>query len=258
MKTLPTLTLLRRLRGQPGHLSASREEVATPLFHLWLAFAGLLAFAFFLLYWQGVWAALLAADPTFLTLVIVLLFLVCTIWAGGRAWQLERQQQGMQAFAQAAKAGRAACDAWLSQSGPLWAREHFSALLAKGEHWREHDALSQLLAEKASAPHEMAWWVNGVLLKLGLLGKVIGFSIMAMQLGSMEAFDPSQTAAILKTLTGGLGIALLTTITGLTANILLGLQLIRLDRQADFITAQAIEIAECLLPRMQPATTKDA
>lgn len=246
MKPLHMFTLLRNLH-RPPHF-ARREENSTPLFHLWLAFAGLLSFAFLLLYWQGIWAALLSADPTFLTVIIVLLFLACTFWAGMRAWKLEQEHQGLIAFEQSLSSGKVACEQWLAEHEPLWARLHFRALIAKGEHWREHNALNDLLAEKASAPHEMVWWVNGVLLKLGLLGKVIGFSIMAMQLGSMEAFDPSQTAAILKTLTGGLGIALLTTITGLTANILLGLQLIRLDRQADFITAKAIHIAEVSLP----------
>ena len=98
----------------------------------------------------------------------------------------------------------------------------------------------------------MAWWVNGVLLKLGLLGKVIGFSIMALQLGALDNFDASQTSNILKTLTGGLGIALLTTMTGLTANILLGIQLMRLDRFADSLTAKAIQIAEVDLIRILP------
>jgi biopolymer transport protein ExbB/TolQ len=69
-------------------------------------------------------------------------------------------------------------------------------------------------------------------------------------LGSLESFDAGQTSAVLKTLTGGLGIALLTTMTGLTANILLGLQLIRLDRFADTLTAKAIKIAEVDLGEM--------
>ena len=77
----------------------------------------------------------------------------------------------------------------------------------------------------------------------GLLGKVIGFSILALQLGQMDSFDPSQSAQLLKSLTGGLGIALLTTVTGLTGNILLGLQLMRLDRFADALVADALALS---------------
>jgi hypothetical protein len=81
--------------------------------------------------------------------------------------------------------------------------------------------------------------VNGLQLKLGLLGKVIGFSMLAMQIGHMQSFDQSQAQEMLRDLTSGLGVALLTTMVGLVANILLGLQLTRLDRYADEFLAQA-------------------
>ncbi|MDZ4057833.1 MAG: hypothetical protein U1D69_12915, partial [Polynucleobacter sp.] len=77
----------------------------------------------------------------------------------------------------------------------------------------------------------------GIQLKLGLLGKVIGFSILAIQIGQTESFDAAQSQALLKSLTSGLGIALLTTMVGLVGNILLGLQLTRLDRYADALVA---------------------
>ena len=84
-----------------------------------------------------------------------------------------------------------------------------------------------------------AWWVNGIQIKLGLLGKVIGFSILALQIGEIQSFDPSEAQTLLKSLTAGLGVALLTTMVGLVGNILLGLQLTRLDRFADEIVARA-------------------
>ena len=79
--------------------------------------------------------------------------------------------------------------------------------------------------------------VNGIQLKLGLLGKVIGFSILALQIGRIQSFDASQSQDLLRSLTTGLGIALLTTMVGLVGNILLGLQLTRLDRYADRLLA---------------------
>jgi uncharacterized membrane protein AbrB (regulator of aidB expression) len=95
------------------------------------------------------------------------------------------------------------------------------------------------LLEHTHGPHSTAWWVNGVQLKLGLLGKVIGFSVLAMQIGQIQSFDPSQAQDLLRNLTSGLGVALLTTMVGLVGNILLGLQLTRMDRFADDIVAQA-------------------
>jgi len=79
--------------------------------------------------------------------------------------------------------------------------------------------------------------VNGIQLKLGLLGKVIGFSILALQIGHVQSFDLSQSQDLLRSLTTGLGVALLTTMVGLVGNILLGLQLTRLDRYANRLVA---------------------
>ncbi len=53
----------------------------------------------------------------------------------------------------------------------------------------------------------------------------------------MQSFDAAQSQDLLRTLTTGLGVALLTTMVGLVGNILLGLQLTRLDRYADALVA---------------------
>ena len=68
---------------------------------------------------------------------------------------------------------------------------------------------------------------------------MIGFSILALQIGQMQSFDVSQSQDLLRSLTMGLGVALLTTMVGLVGNILLGLQLTRLDRFADQLVTQA-------------------
>ncbi len=204
------------------------------LFLLWAAYAGLLAAAVIVLYQLGVWAILLKADPTGLTVAILLLFAACTAWAGARAWHLGCQRE---ALAQAVAAAPGTAD----PADRRWARAYVTAR-------RRSDIQAQVardrLSELTHGPHEMAWWFNGIQLKLGLLGKVIGFSILALELGQMQSFDPSQSAVILKTLTGGLGVALLTTMAGLTCNILLGLQLMRLDRYADLLVADILALDE--------------
>lgn len=214
--------LVRRLPGA-ARPSLSLEQQPQGLFLLWLAWMGLLWLGAALLWQHGVWHRLLRADPTGLTLVIVLLFGACSLWAGRRAWRLGQEWQALQ------------------EGQPGWAWDYLQGRSHPG---CDRGVLQQLLAEQAQGSHEMAWWLNGMQLKLGLLGKVIGFSILALELGQMEGFDPQQSARLLKSLTGGLGIALLTTITGLAGNILLGLQLMRLDRFADALLAQTLKLGE--------------
>ena len=190
---------------------------AEPLWLEWLTLAGLFAFATWLLGARGVWQLLLHADPTGITFVIIVIFAAATLWCGVRARELGRQHAALQ-----------------REEG--WAAEYWQALAAAP---RDADAPLDLLLERTHGPHSTAWWVNGIQLKLGLLGKVIGFSVLALEIGQIQNFDPAQSAQLLRSLTTGLGVALLTTMVGLVGNILLGLQLTRLDRFADELVAQA-------------------
>jgi hypothetical protein len=199
-----------------------------PLWLEWVALAGLFAFAAWLLGVRGVWQLLLQSDPTGITFVIIVIFAAATVWSGGRARELGRQHaQMLQAIARGS--GRA-------EPGAGWAAQYWRDLAAAP---RDTGAPLDLLLERTHGPHGTAWWVNGIQLKLGLLGKVIGFSVLALEIGQIQTFDPAQSAQLLRSLTTGLGVALLTTMVGLVGNILLGLQLTRLDRFADELVAQA-------------------
>ena len=199
-----------------------------PIWFEWLALAGMFVFAAWLLGLQGVWALLFTSDPTGITLVIVVVFTLATLWSGARSLELARQRAALDA----ATAGGAAS---LCAAGS-WAESYWAALRAAPQ---DANAPLDILLERTHGPHTTAWWVNAIQLKLGLLGKVIGFSILALHIGQMQGFDAAQSQDLLKSLTSGLGVALLTTMVGLIGNILLGLQLTRLDRYADELVTQA-------------------
>jgi hypothetical protein len=202
----------------PARQQRSTAAPAEPLWFEWLALAGLFVFAAWLLGARGVWSLLLNSDPTGITFVIIIVFTVATLWSGVRARELTLERQ--------------AADARL----PGWAASYWAALGAAPV---DETAPLDLLLERTHGPHATAWWVNAIQLKLGLLGKVIGFSILALQIGQIQNFDPAQAQELLKSLTTGLGVALLTTMVGLVGNILLGVQLTRLDRYADELVAVA-------------------
>ncbi len=211
-------------------LHRRHDRPAEPLWLEWLTLVGAFAFCTWLLGLKGVWALLLGADPTGLTLVILVVFAASTIWCGQRSRELQRQRLLLTQPLQARIGERS------------WAADYTAALQA------DAGTAGDLLLEHSHGPHGTAWWVNGIQLKLGLLGKVIGFSMLALSLGKLQSFDPSQSQDLLRSLTGGLGVALLTTMVGLVGNILLGLQLTRLDRFADALVADI----------QRAAITKDA
>jgi len=220
-------------------------SVADQLFFQWLSFVGLLIFASFLMWRANIWGVLVAADPTGITLMIIAVFAGSTFWVGIRAWSLMNERQSLDAWKLAAISYAPSA---LPDNGDTAVHAYFSALLDKSRR-RDYDnaQLTEVLAERLHGPSESAWWVNGIQIKLGLLGKVIGFSILAIEISQIQNFDASQSQTLLKTLAGGLGIALLTTAVGLVANMLLGVQLVRLDRCGDGILADSLELAETKL-----------
>lgn len=88
--------------------------------------------------------------------------------------------------------------------------------------------------------------IANTLVILGLLGTVVGFIVMIGQL-DLQGTDTAQIQALLAQMTKGMGIALVTTLVGLCANLLLGIQLLLLDRLADRV-AGAILDAEAIHP----------
>ena len=214
--------------NDPRVAARGRATVVEPLWFEWLVLVGLFVFASWLLGVQGVWMLLLRSDPTGITLVILVVFVVATLWTGARSRELTQQRLALEA------ASAQGFPAMASAAG--WAAEYWAALATAP---RDSGAPLDLLLERTHGPHSTAWWVNGIQLKLGLLGKVIGFSILALQIGQLQSFDASQSQDLLRSLTMGLGVALLTTMVGLVGNILLGLQLTRLDRFADQLVTQA-------------------
>ena len=183
-----------------------------PLWLEWFALAGMLAFGGWLLGLRGVWALLLTSDPTGLTLVITAVFVASTLWCGARSRELQRQRGLLAGLQSGWQHGLRTATARPDLQGPGWAGQYLAALQARPQ---DDNAPLDLLVEAAQGPHHTAWWVNGIQLKLGLLGKVIGFSVLALQIGQIQSLDATQSQDLLKSLTAGLGIALLTTMLGL-------------------------------------------
>ncbi len=102
----------------------------------------------------------------------------------------------------------------------------------------------EILLEHLKGPHETGWFLTGTLVKLGLLGTVIGFILMLSSVSSVVTLDPSQIHLFFSEMTHGMRVALNTTLVGLLGTMLLGAQYLLLDRGADKLLANAIHFIE--------------
>ena len=87
----------------------------------------------------------------------------------------------------------------------------------------------ELLQDELSNRHALGYLAVDILLKLGLTGTVIGFILMLLPIGEIKDFDPQILQKLLGTMSGGMAVALYTTLTGLVTSMLLKFQYFLLD-----------------------------
>ena len=124
-------SLLKQLK------TANPQWDVEPLWFEWLVLLGLFVFSTWLLGIKGVWHLLISSDPTGITLVIIAVFAVSTLWCGIRSRELAQQRDWLD---QAAVRG---LEGLLSAQG--WAGEYWSALAANPQ---DSAAPLDLLMEK--------------------------------------------------------------------------------------------------------------
>lgn len=211
MKLLVLRAATRR-GAPPPRRGADLPTLAQRLFWGWAVGAGLALFVAWWLQWHGLWRQLVEGDPSGISVLIVVLAAVAVGWCGVRAWALQAQ----------------------AQPDSQWRRQ------AAREYAGAPEVAAQLIAERCHGPHETAWWFAAAAIKLGLLGTVVGFIVMAAQIGKLPGFELDQVQTLLKQMTGGMAIALYTTLVGLIAHLWLSLQLLLLDRVADRLAADLL------------------
>lgn len=100
------------------------------------------------------------------------------------------------------------------------------------------------LDRRVRSGQRYGWLIADLMIKLGLIGTVVGFVIMLGSVSLLENFDVSTMQQLLTHMTGGMQVALFTTLTGLVSGLLLGVQYHFLDGQADALITEIEEMSE--------------
>lgn len=201
----------------------------TPLYG-WLLLFGLMLFGTFLLWHYELLRLVQEQDQTRLSIIILVLFLLTTLYLGWCSMRLSRESS--RAEQEDSDAGG-------------WAADHLRLVRQLQESGSDlaHEPLLARLVEKVHSGHSSGWFISDLLLRLGLIGTVIGF---VMMLGSVYNLDGDGAYALkqlLGEMGGGMQVALFTTLTGLGSAILLSIQCHWLDRCADRLVSRIIELA---------------
>lgn len=119
-------------------------------------------------------------------------------------------------------------------------RESLQASSSSGEN--KH--ILEIYADQLRSPVEIGWFIVDILIRLGLIGTIIGFILILHTLVGGPLPEASEIQDLLISMSGGMGTALFTTLAGLVTATLLGLQYMILGRSVETLVAALIRIDE--------------
>ena len=193
-----------------------------PLFLYALILLGLIVFGFFLLGVSGLLALALTSDRSMISWAIFALYVMATghwLW---RAWRLEQERRLLAQVEAPEEDGE-------QVPFPSGCLLEVCLQRLEGKPPERQAALIETLGDELTNTHAAGHFISDLLLKLGLTGTVIGFILMLLPIGNIGEFDPSLMQQLLSAISGGMAVALYTTLAGLVTSTLLKLQYHMLD-----------------------------
>ena len=208
----------------------------------WTIYTGVMIFLLWFSWQLHILIQIFINDPTKITFLIALFFIGGTIHCGIRANYLSDQLNAIADIEDKIISWES--DDSLPSQFLKTITKSLEGQTLNGEQSADNALLAEVFADQAHAQHEIGWFFTSLLVKLGLLGTVIGFVLMLGPLSTLKSFDIADVQGILTSMTAGMGVALNTTLVGLLGSMLLSFQYLLLDRGADEVVARTVHYME--------------
>ncbi len=177
-------------------------------------------FAWQLLSDLGFLRQLLEQDRSFVSLLILVIYGLASLWFLLDSYRVSRLFDSL-------------AEADSGQGDPLLAR--FGRQLAEVTGAEQRETLLQVLETRLRGRYAFGFIIADLMLKLGILGTVIGFILMLGSLTDLNSVDITVMQTLLVEMSAGMKVALYTTLTGLVAGILLNFKFNALDWAVDHL-----------------------
>jgi len=208
----------------------------------WMIFTGVTLFGFAIAWRYGLFQLMMAQDRSGISLFICILYVVisghCLGSIIGISREINTAHQLRDRVANGVTAYRTEGRRVIANDGTALPAgritDYIRNLVVKAEKQGRERRLDQTLllrglADKLRSPMQFGAFAGDALLKLGLLGTIVGFILMLLPLASLENFDPTSMKSSMKVMSGGMAVAMYTTLAGLVGSILVKAQYYILD-----------------------------
>ena len=113
----------------------------------------------------------------------------------------------------------------------------------QGRHRLDQTLLLRGLADALRGPNQLGSFASDALMKLGLLGTIIGFILMLAPIAGLDA-DRASVKSSMGLMSDGMAVAMYTTLTGLIGSILVQTQYYMLDEATAKLFSLATDLTE--------------
>ena len=230
------------------------ETSAPPFMALLVWFLGFNVFVFvgYVVVREGYWAKMLAADQSKISLLIVIVFVAASFHVGVCLFKACCYQERIYE-----RLGKRVINVPLAGkdivSGYLDEMQTFSQS-KKPTTIDQANYIFEIYVDRLRAPIELGSFWSDVLIRLGLIGTIVGFIFMLQSFVSGPDPSSENIQNLLITMSSGMGTALYTTFAGLIASTLLSLQHQLLGRTTERVIAGLIRLTD--QPRVSPLTDR--
>ena len=104
--------------------------------------------------------------------------------------------------------------------------------------------LLRSLADRLRGSNAFGAFVSDTLMKLGLLGTIVGFIIMLAPIATLDAADKVAMKSSMGLMSDGMAVAMYTTLAGLVGSILVKIQYYMLDAATQRVFSDAVMLTE--------------
>jgi len=244
------------LSPEPERASSATDRA--PLLR-WLIFTGATVFAAILLWRYDLLRLMVVSDRTYLSSVIVLIYVGASLHCLWRTIVISREGAGQRAAARIETEGAevGALDPSAALPDGLIA-DHIRDLGLKartqGRGRLDQTLLLRSLADRLRGSNGFGAFASDTVMKLGLLGTIIGFIIMLAPIAGLDASDKSMMKSSMGLMSDGMAVAMYTTLAGLVGSILLKIQYYMLDNATARVFSRAVTLTETrVVPALERA-----
>ena len=206
------------------------DEAYEPVLR-WLIFTGVSAFAGVLLWRYGLIRTMVASDRTHISSVIAVLYVAASAHCLWRCVVISREAGLGVVLGRASSFS--ADPAWSATLPGGLVANHIRDLVAKAgaasPRRLDQTLLLRGFAQRLAAPNKLGALAADTLMKLGLLGTIVGFILMLGPIAGLDAEDEAALKTAMGAMSDGMAVAMYTTLAGLVGSILLNAQYYLLD-----------------------------